>query len=167
MSIMICYDGSPSAKHAIAVAAGFLPERRVTLLHVWNPPDPILTDAFSEPDVVAGTSGNALEQWCRDRGDQVLSEGVSLATDLGLEVDGRLERSRNGVPATILEVAEELGAVVVMGTRGAAAVQSDLLGSVSHAVVYASHLPVLVVPTPAARNEARIDGLEATASQQH
>ena len=164
MSIMICYDGSTSAKHAIAVAAAVLPERRVTLLHVWNPPDPILADAFSEPDIVAGSSGRTLEQWCLDRGEQVLSEGASLAEGLGLEVQERLERSRHSVPATILEIAEELGAMVVVGTRGATTVQTDLLGSVSHEVVYRAHLPVLVVPTPAARDAARVHAEQATAS---
>lgn len=167
MSVMICYDGSPSAMHAIAIAAAVLPERHVTLLHVWNPPDPILTDAFSEPDVVAGSSGRALEQWCLDRGDQVLSEGGSLAAGLGLDVAVRLERCRDSVPATILQVAEELGAIVVVGTRGVTAVQTDLLGSVSHEVVYRSHLPVLVVPAPGARDAAGSHGEQAMAAQQH
>lgn len=166
MSILICYDGSPSAKHAIAVAASVLPERRVTLLHVWNPPAPILVDAFGEPDVVAGASGITLDQWCLDRAEQVLSEGRSLAVGLGLVAEGRLERSRHSVATTILEVAEELGAIVVVGTRGAAAVQSNLLGSVSHAVVYGSHLPVLVVPTPVAQSEDRIDPVHAAAERQ-
>jgi len=165
MSILICYDGSPSAKHAIALTASVLPERRVTLLHVWNPPDPILADAFSEPDAVAGTSGKALEQWCRDRGDRVLAEGESLAAGLGLEVTGRLERSRHGIPATILEVAEELGAIVVVGTRGAT-VQMDPLGSVSHAVLYESQLPVLVVPTPAGHDVASVPRVAAASQKQ-
>ena len=165
MSVMICYDGSPSAKHAIEIAAAALPERHVTLLHVWNPPDPVLTDAFSEPDAVAGSSGKALEQWCLDRGDQLLSEGGSLAADLGLDVAGRLERCKHSVPATILQVAEELGAMVVIGTRGATAVQTDLLGSVSHEVVYRSHLPVLVVPAPGAGDAAGAQREQAAAVQ--
>ncbi len=157
MSILISYDGSPSAKHALAVAAAVMPASRVTLMHVWNPPDPILHDSFGAPDVVAGASGRSLEQACLDRAEEVLSEGRSLAVGLGLEVDGRLERSRHdSVAATILEVAEELDAVVVIGTRGATTGQPDVLGSVSHAVVYQSHLPLLVVPAPAGGEAAEI-----------
>jgi nucleotide-binding universal stress UspA family protein len=164
MSIMICYDGSSSAKHAIAVAAAVMPESHVTLLHVWNPPDPVLADAFSEPDVVAGSSGRSLEQFCLDRADEVLSEGRSLAVGVGLVVEGRLERSRRSVAATILQVAAELDAIVVIGTSGATAVQSDALGSVSHAVVYQSRKPVLVVPTPAAEGAGDIEGYHAAVS---
>ena len=62
MSILISYDGSPSAKHALAVAAAVMPASRVTLMHVWNPPDPILHDSFGAPDVVAGASGRSLDR---------------------------------------------------------------------------------------------------------
>jgi nucleotide-binding universal stress UspA family protein len=48
---------------------------------------------------------------------------------------------------TILDVAGGVDAdLIVVGTRGANAVQEQLLGSVSNGVVHHSRRPVLIVP---------------------
>jgi hypothetical protein len=120
MSLLLCYDGSPSAKHAITVAHATLGHKPLTLLHVFNPPEEVLADAF------------------------------------GFVVEPRVERSQTAVWQTILDVAAQTDAeLIVIGTHGATAVQSALLGSISNAVVHHSERPVLVVPTPAkgARNQ--------------
>ena len=120
MSLLLCYDGSPSAKHAITVAHATLGHKPLTLLHVFNPPEEVLADAF------------------------------------GFVVEPRVERSQTAVWQTILDVAAQTDAeLIVIGTHGATAVQSALLGSSSNAVVHHSERPVLVVPTPAkgARNQ--------------
>lgn len=58
-----------------------------------------------------------------------------------------MERSRGTVPQTILDVGEGTGAtLIVIGTQGTTAVLTDLLGSVSNAVVHRSRPPALVVP---------------------
>ena len=120
MSLLLCYDGSPSAKHAITVAHATLGHKPLTLLHVFNPPEEVLADAS------------------------------------GFVVEPRVERSQTAVWQTILDVAAQTDAeLIVIGTHGATAVQSALLGSISNAVVHHSERPVLVVPTPAkgARNQ--------------
>ena len=51
------------------------------------------------------------------------------------------------------DVADELTAeMIVCGTHGRSALQSDLLGSVSNALVHHAPRPVLVVPNPPARS---------------
>ena len=166
MSILISYDGSPSAKHALAVAAAVMPASRVTPMHVWNPPDPILHDSFGAPDVVAGASGRSLEQACLDRAEEVLQK-AGRSRWVWARGGRQAQRSRHdSVAATILEVAEELDAVVVIGNRGATTGQPDVLGSVSHAVVYQSHLPLLVVPAPAGGEAAEIDPSQVAGRRQ-
>ncbi len=54
MSILICYDGSPSAKRAVSVASATLPHGHATLLHVWEPPAAFLADAFGDPGEIGG-----------------------------------------------------------------------------------------------------------------
>ena len=46
MAIVICYDGSESAKHAVAVAHKTLGHLPAILLHVWSPPAMLLADSF-------------------------------------------------------------------------------------------------------------------------
>ncbi len=61
----------------------------------------------------------------------------------------RIERDETSVWRTVLDVAKEIdAALIVVSTRGRPAVLSGLLGSVSGAVVHHSQRSVLVVPRP-------------------
>jgi nucleotide-binding universal stress UspA family protein len=144
--ILLCYDGSPSAKRAIAVAQTTIGRNTAIVLHVWSPPEEFLSaapfgDAPAEPLMVG------LERLARERAQDIAREGHAVAQGIELMADPRVERSGGAIWRTILDVADELDAkLIVIGTRGATPVQSNLLGSVSNAVVHHSHRPLLVVP---------------------
>lgn len=150
-STLICYDGSPSAKHALGLAYRSLERRPKVLLTVWSAPERVHADSFGYQSPAGGPSYERLcelfEHAAQESGDQ----GRQLAAALGLDVQLRVERSGPTVWETILKVADELDAdMIVAGTHGTTAVQSGLLGSVSGALVHRSRRPVLVVPTPTA-----------------
>jgi nucleotide-binding universal stress UspA family protein len=148
MSTLICYDESPSAQRSLRVAAGTLDTSPAVLLHVWNPPERVLADAFSLKEDDHGPSYEELEQFVAQRAEEVLAAGQALAQELGVDVTPRPERNRSTIWKTILEVADEINAtLIVTGTHGSTAVQSGLLGSVSNALVHNSQRPVLVVPS--------------------
>jgi len=144
--ILLCYDGSPSAEHAISVAQSACGSKPATLLSVWSPPFPA-ADSFGIAATPTPASFDELEQFASERAQAIARQGCEHARGLGIPVEARVERSDSNVWRTILDVADELNAeLIVIGTRGVTAVQSALLGSVSNAVVHNSERPVLVVP---------------------
>ena len=146
---LICYDGSPSARHAIQVAAHSLAHDHTLLLNVWNLPERVHADSFSF-DKQTGVDDDQLRRRSIDRAQEILAEGRAFAKTLGFELETRAEPNRSSVPATVLEVADELDSdVILIGTHGSTAADRDLLGSVSQALASHSHRPVMIVPVPA------------------
>ena len=94
--ILLCYDGSATAKHAIAVAHREFAHAPVTLLHVWDPPAEFLApDAYGGAIAPAGPSIVEIEQVALERANATGREGYDLARREGLAVEERVERSRS------------------------------------------------------------------------
>jgi nucleotide-binding universal stress UspA family protein len=147
MPILICYDNSESARRAVSTVARTLNGDDATLLHVWSPPEKVLSDAFSAPETDHPTFAE-LERVSKERAGEIVEEGCALAAREGVDAHGVTRCNRSTVWETILDAADELDVqAIVIGTRGTTAVQSNLLGSVSNAVVHHSHRPVLLVPS--------------------
>ena len=149
MPVLICYDGSTSAQRALSVAASALDGAPAVLLNIWNPPQRVLADSFGLAESPSGPSYKELERLSEKRAAEILADGETRAGRLDFPVTSRQEPNRSTVWQTILEVADEVDAtLIVAGTHGSTAVQSGLLGSVSNALVHHAHRPVLLVPTP-------------------
>ncbi|HET9104221.1 MAG TPA: universal stress protein [Solirubrobacteraceae bacterium] len=152
MPVLICFDDSPSAVHALDVAARTLGDIPAVLLHVWNPPDRVMPDAFATDLSDHAMSFERLEGFSRERSAEILEHGELIASRHGLDVTRRGERCRSSVWQTVLEIADELDAeLIVCGTQGATAVTAGPLGSVSNALVHHAGRPVLIVPDPQQR----------------
>lgn len=156
MSILICYDGSASAKHALEVARKVLDGGHVILLNVWIPPYRMLPDALSTNEDDDAQPYEQLEMSIRERAREILSEGQALAESMGMVVTPRAQCDQTGVAQTILQVADELDCdLIVTGTHGHTAVPSGLLGSVSSGLVHLARRPVLVVPDQGGAADSR------------
>jgi nucleotide-binding universal stress UspA family protein len=147
--IVLAFDGSDSARHAIESAHVLLGDAAVTVLHVWDPPVTYFdADPFGGLQTWSAGQVAELELAISDRAGRVLDEGVALASKAGFAAQGRLERAPAAPWRTIIDVADELDAqLIVAGARGLSTVGSVVLGGVSNALVHHAKRPVLVVPS--------------------
>jgi nucleotide-binding universal stress UspA family protein len=148
--ILLCYDGSPTAQHAIPAAHALLGHRPATVLYVWQLPSEFLVpDWYGSIGAPVGPPMAEFERLALERAEAIAQRGLELARSVGFAVEARTEVSRGSVWKTVIDVAEDVGSeAIVVGARGLSTVKSMLLGSVSNAVVHHSHMSVLVVPPP-------------------
>lgn len=144
--VLFCYDGSEDSAAAMA-AAGELIARPVpaVVLTVWQ----------TAAALLARAGGFAVGYGNEQKFDaeetrlawEAAEEAAARGRELGYETIPRVEEAKEGAARTIIEVADELDArLVVCGRRGRGIVTSTLLGSVSHAVLTHAARPVLIVP---------------------
>lgn len=141
-NILICYDGSNSAKHAIDAAAEILGPRRAVVLDVGSP----LTAAESLAVMAPVAPSAAFEELNEDDARQRAQVGADRARRAGFDAEARA-----GLAAPtwqgIVDVADEIdAAVIVLGSRGLNGARELLEGSVSHEVAQHAGRPLLIVP---------------------
>jgi nucleotide-binding universal stress UspA family protein len=140
--MLICYDGSAEAKHAIASAAELLGGRRAVVLDVA----PFLTPAESLATLASAPV--AFEDSNRSVAVTAAEDGARYARAAGLAAEPRAEVAAPTWEG-ILDVADQIdAAVIVMGTRGLDGAHELFEGSISHQVVEHASRPVLVVGSP-------------------
>jgi nucleotide-binding universal stress UspA family protein len=146
--VLICYDGSDDAKHAIRSAAGLLGDRRALVVTVWQPTADLGTFAWY------GTTTNVvnfaeLDRAGAEAGGAVAEEGASIAHAAGFEADSLAIEATGPVWKSLVDTAEhDDAAAIVIGSRGLTGLRSILLGSVSSAVLHHTDRPTLVVHGP-------------------
>jgi nucleotide-binding universal stress UspA family protein len=147
-ALLLCYDGSEGSRRAIELAGELFPGRQATVAALWQ--------SWVEHAPKLGGVGPVagmkveLDEIAEVQSRETAAEGVALATEAGLVAEPLPSRVI-GAPIWrgVVDTAEEQGAAaIVMGSRGLTGIGAAL-GSVSHGVVHHSHLPVLVVPSPA------------------
>ncbi len=146
--VLLCYDGSDDATHAIERAGELLAGRRALVVTVWQPTGPLGSLAWSGATESMDTFVEA-DRAAAERAGRLVDEGVRIANEAGLDAEAAPVEATGPVWTTILEIADRHdAATIVMGTRGLTHLRSMLLGSVSSAVVQHAARPALVIPRP-------------------
>jgi nucleotide-binding universal stress UspA family protein len=148
-TLLLCYDGSERADHAIAVAGRLFPGATANVVHVWEPVEhivaryaalaPYLGEQITEADAGAERESSLVAQ-----------AGAKHAEEAGLAASAHNVTLVTTVWEAVIAASAELGAdVVVTGTRSLHGVREMAMGTLSHALLQHSDVPVLAIPTPA------------------
>jgi nucleotide-binding universal stress UspA family protein len=147
--LLLCYDGSDDARHAIDYAGELFAGKRALVVTVWRP-----AVGLGGLGVAGETAGMVdffeLDQVAAKHAGRVAEEGVRIAQSAGLQAESLAIKAEGSVWKAILETADQHDAAsIVMGSRGLTGLRSMLLGSVSNGVVHHAERPALVIPRPA------------------
>jgi nucleotide-binding universal stress UspA family protein len=143
--ILIAYDGSETARHAIEVAAKEIGVGPATVVHAWEP----LSSASSRLAVYAVIAGAGAPELAyeREQAQAKAEEGAELARQHGFDANAiAIEGDGPAVPALVEYINEQRPRLVVMGTRGLTGLSGYAAGSVSHGVASHVRVPVFIVP---------------------
>jgi nucleotide-binding universal stress UspA family protein len=151
--VLIAFNGSPAAEHALAAVARLLAERRALVLVVWKsglgfdllelptvtglPPAPIDVRTALEIDESQYESAQRLAR-----------QGAEIARDAGLQAEALVvaEAPEISISETIVRVADERrSSAVVVGEQAHGRLGELFLGRVSRDVIRYAPCPVVVV----------------------
>jgi nucleotide-binding universal stress UspA family protein len=144
--VLFCYDGSEDSAAAMAAARELIARPvPAVVLTVWQTAAALLAQAGGFAVGYGDEQQFDVEEtklaW------EAAEEAAARGRELGYETTARVEQATEGAARTIIDVADEIDArLVVCGRRGRGIITSTLLGSVSHAVLAHVARPVLIVP---------------------
>jgi nucleotide-binding universal stress UspA family protein len=146
--LLIGFDGSTSATHAVEVAARLHPGADAVVAHVWHPYGRRTPGGLPGPlDHMVTQGAQKEDAGSAEESEATARRGAELAGSLGLSATPRsVSSDRNPGPA-LMQLADELDAeVIVIGPRGLSTVAAALRDGTSRHLALRSRVPVLVVP---------------------
>jgi nucleotide-binding universal stress UspA family protein len=149
--VLIGYDGSPAADHALREAAALLGPRQALVVVVW--------EAGAAYEILEGPSIPAApidlrtaaltDQAMHEGAQQMAHRGARLAAELGFEAESLTVADEVTVAETLVRLAHERDArAMVVGAQGHSRLEKLFLGSTSRHVLEHAPCPVLVVRAP-------------------
>jgi nucleotide-binding universal stress UspA family protein len=150
--VLIAYDGSEVSRAAVRHAAELFAGRPAVLATVWEPglaavqiglPPDSMGTGMLPPDPATIQEVDRLQ---REHAVTVAADGAELARSVGLVAEPQAVPDEVDVVKTLIEIARERGAaVVVVGSHGISGLRTRLLGSVSRKLIEHCDRPVLVI----------------------
>jgi nucleotide-binding universal stress UspA family protein len=150
--VLIAYDGSEVSRAAVRHAAELFAGRPAVLATVWEPGLATVLVGIPPDTMGAGTlppdpaTIQEVDRLQREHAATVAADGAELARSFGLAVEAQAVSDGADVANTLIDMARERGAaVVVVGSHGISGLRTRLLGSVSRKLIEHCDRPVLVI----------------------
>ena len=139
MKILIPVDGSELSLKAMRVAMNLLQQGLSGSLVLANVQEPA-----NLYEIVVAPDSEILQRVSTAAGVDALEKAEGLLMEAGVVYEREIA---TGDPAhTIVDIAERFACdMIIMGARGASALRSALLGSVSNEVLHSAQVPVMIV----------------------
>ena len=147
--LLICYEGSDRAGHAIAVCGELFPGAQAHVLNVWEPMERIVA-RYSALGAYLGDSIGDADSGIATEAKELAAAGAKLATDAGLVATAQTAQIRTSVWEAVVHAADEFDAdAIITGTRSLHGMREALANTLSHALLQHSRRPVLAIPASA------------------
>jgi nucleotide-binding universal stress UspA family protein len=153
--VLLAYDGSPGATHAIVVAGQLLRPRSAVVVFAWHPLSSVLlwNPIVGSPGPLAEPAAE-LDRAGRDAAHRLVEEGAQRAADAGFDATSFVAEARHGAWRALLRAADLHDAgLIVIGSHGRPPSGMSRIGSVAAAVVGHCSRPSFVVPAAASAGE--------------
>jgi nucleotide-binding universal stress UspA family protein len=155
--VLIAFDGSPAAEHALREVAVLLGKRPALVVSVWREGAgfeavelPATTYDLAPAPIDVSTALE-IDQEVKERAQRLAQHGAELAREAGLEAEGLAVADEVDVTIaeTIVDVARKRdAAAIVMGAHGQGRLSEIILGSTTRDVLRRADCPVIVVREP-------------------
>jgi nucleotide-binding universal stress UspA family protein len=143
--LLLCYDGSADAAHAIERAGALFPGRRALVVTVWHQPLAGLGGMAWAAEAPSPVDVGELDREAAENAGRVAADGVRMAEQSGLAARALAVQGRPVWKAIVDLAGRHEAAAIIMGSRGLTGLRSMLLGSVSSAVVGHADRPTLII----------------------
>jgi nucleotide-binding universal stress UspA family protein len=151
--VLIGFDGTPAAEHALREAATLFAPRPAVIAVVWEAGRAF--DLMEVPTLDLPPAGFdlrtafELDEAMYEQAQRLAQQAAALARELGLEADALAVADEITVADTLIRLAKEYESqALVVGSHGHSALGELLLGSTTRAVLKHAECPVVVVRGP-------------------